>query len=54
MLLKDKLDEIGDEGWRKAKEAFWMHVGKYTQVDANGEMVMPKNTFRLTLATKAS
>lgn len=52
ILLKEKLDMIGDQGWAKAKEAFWANIGKYTQVLENGEMIMPQNTFRLTLAKK--
>lgn len=52
LLLKEKLDEIGEEGWAKAKEAFWENIDKYTEVLPNGDMVMPQNTFRLTAATK--
>lgn len=53
ILLKDKIDEFGDEGWKKAEAAFWENIGKYTEVLPGGDMVMPKNTFRLTVAKKA-
>jgi SAM-dependent methyltransferase len=52
LLLKDKIDSFGDDGWRKAEEAFWGNIGKYTYVAGNGDMVMPQNTFRLTIAKK--
>ena len=46
-----KIDEFGEEGWNKAEAAFWDNIGKYT-TEEDGEMVMPANTFRLTVAKK--
>ena len=51
LLLKDKIDEFGEAGWNKAEAAFWDNIGKYT-TEEDGEMVMPANTFRLTVAKK--
>ena len=51
ILLREKLNELGDEGWAKAEVAFWENIPKYT-ITENGEMVMPANTFRLTVAKK--
>jgi len=50
ILLKEKLDELN--GWAVAEEAFWANIEKYTETDADGVMVMPHNTFRLTVAKK--
>ena len=55
LLLKDKLDDLEAAkpgAWAKAKEAFWQNIGKYTEVNMHGELIMPQNTFRLTVATK--
>merc|ERR1711871_830778 len=52
LLLRDKIDEHGDEGWKKAEAAFWSNIGKYTIEDSKGNMIMPQNTFRLTIAFK--
>jgi hypothetical protein len=30
LLLKDKIDEFGEDGWKKAEAAFWGNIGKYT------------------------
>lgn len=52
ILLKEKIDSFGEEGWRKAEEAFWANISKYTETAMDGSMVMPENTFRLTVARK--
>jgi ubiquinone/menaquinone biosynthesis C-methylase UbiE len=52
ILLKDKIDEFGEEGWKKAKIAYEENIAKYTHLEANGTMIMPQNTFRMTLAKK--
>jgi hypothetical protein len=52
LLLKEKIDAFGEAGWHKAEAAFWANIGKYTVLDKNGDMVMPENTFRLTIAKK--
>jgi len=51
MLLKDKLNEL--DGWAVAETAFWDNIGKYTVEDESGNMIMPENTFKLTVAKKA-
>ena len=28
MLYKDEIDELGDDGWRRAGEAFWRNISK--------------------------
>ena len=53
LLLKDKLDELGADAWNTAEGAFWKNIGKYTTTDEQGNMVMPSNTFRLTVAKKS-
>ena len=50
--LKEKIDEHGAKGWGKAEAAFWKIVPMYAAVSDSGEMIMPNNTFRLTLARK--
>lgn len=49
--LKQKLDEL--DCWAAAEEAFWKHAPKYTTIE-DGALVMPGNTFRLTVARKPS
>ena len=51
ILIKDKLDELGEEGWKTAREAYDANIAKYTE-DNDGEMMMPNNTFRMTVAKK--
>lgn len=53
ILLKQTLDEMGPEAWKKAEQAFWENIEKYTQTEAEGAMIMPENTFRLSIARKA-
>jgi len=50
ILLRDKLDDL--DGWDKAEKVFWENIDKYTVIDAKGNMVMPANTFRMTVVTK--
>jgi len=52
LLIKDKVESFGALGWNKAESAFWANIGKYSAIHANGDMVMPENTFRLTVARK--
>lgn len=52
IMVKEKIDSFGEEGWRKAKEAFWANIGKYTEKAFDGSLVLPQNTFRLTVARK--
>ena len=52
LLLKDKINEFGDEGWAKAREAFEANKHKYVEFDSEGVMLMPANTFRMTVAVK--
>lgn len=52
LLVKDKIEEFGEEGWAKAREAFQANIGKYSETNDEGEMVLPNNTFRMTVATK--
>lgn len=54
ILLREKLDEIGGDAWAKAEDAFWANIDKYTTTAENGEMCMPANTFRLSVAKKAA
>ena len=54
ILLKQTLDEMGPEAWKKAEQAFWENIERYTQTDSAGNMIMPENTFRLSVARKAS
>ena len=51
ILLKDKLDEL--DAWATAEAAFFANIDKYTHLNADGNMIMPENTFRLTTAKKA-
>jgi len=50
LLVKDKLEELGKRA--EAEEAFWRHVGKYTEKNAAGELIMPANTFKLLVAKR--
>jgi hypothetical protein len=44
--------EEGDaKVWERAAEAFWKNIGKYSN-EVNGDLVVPKYTFRLTTAKK--
>lgn len=55
ILLRDKINEIAEkdnEAWNRAEKAFWENIDKYTAIESNGDMVMPQNTFRLTIAKK--
>lgn len=52
LLLKQQLDELGDDAWKKAEAAFWANAGKYTETLQDGSMILPYNTFRLTVARK--
>lgn len=50
ILMKDKINELGAED--KAKAAFHEHNHKYTTVKEDGTMLLPTNTFKLTVAAK--
>ena len=50
LLLRDKLDEL--DGWDVAEKAFWDNIDKYSEIDENGNRVMPSNTFRMTIVKK--
>ena len=52
ILLKEKIDEIGGEAWKVAEESFWENIGKYTETTSDGTMIMPENTFRMSVAYK--
>ena len=52
MLVKDKLNEMGDDAWKKAREGWEGNVMKYATIEPDGTLMLPKNTFRLTLARK--
>ena len=55
LLVREKLNQMtadGDEkAWDRADKAFWANIGKYSE-EVNGEMLIPRNTFRLTTAKK--
>ena len=38
--------------WKTAEESFWTNIGKYTKINDDGAMIMPENTFRLSIAYK--
>lgn len=50
ILLRDKLSELN--AMEIAEKAFWENVHKYTTTDKEGNMIMPVNTFKLTVAKK--
>lgn len=50
ILLKDKLDELNAHD--TARTAFLDNIMKYAQTTSDGSMVLPNNTFKLTIATK--
>ena len=54
LLIKDQIDEFGEEGWAKAEKAFWANIGKYSEINNSGQMIVPGNTFRMTTAKKQS
>ena len=56
MLLREKINEIAvtdDGAWKKAEDAFWKDIEKYSVMHGD-HMILPDNTFRLTLAKKVS
>lgn len=50
ILLRDKLKEM--DAIETGEKAFWDNVGKYTTTDANGDMLLPENTFKMVVARK--
>lgn len=52
LLIRAKIDELGAH--EVAHKAFWANIGKYTTTGPDGAMIMPHNTFKLTVATKAA
>lgn len=52
--IRDQLDEIGDEGWEKARAGFKELAPKYTTVDDDGHMIIEDNVFKMLVATKPS
>jgi ubiquinone/menaquinone biosynthesis C-methylase UbiE len=56
ILLRDKINEIAEkdeEAWSKAEKTFWENIDKYTLIEeGSGDMIMPENTFRMTIAKK--
>lgn len=50
LLVKDKLQELG--AWDRGEQAFWRHVPKYSRQEADGRLVLPDATFKLTVAAK--
>ncbi len=55
LLLRNAIDEMAKEDehvWKRAHEAFWSNVVNYSTVDENGDLIVSKNTFRLTVARK--
>lgn len=55
LLLRNAIDEMAKEDehvWKRAHEAFWSNVGSYSTIDENGDLIISKNTFRLTVAKK--
>jgi len=55
LLLRNEIDEMAKEDehvWKRAHESFWSNVGSYSTVDENGDLIISKNTFRLTVAKK--
>ena len=55
-LLRDKINEIAEkdrEAWSKAEKTFWENIDKYTLIEEGScDMIMPENTFRMTIAKK--
>mmetsp|Transcript_57021 Transcript_57021/g.123418 ORF Transcript_57021/g.123418 Transcript_57021/m.123418 type:complete len:273 (-) Transcript_57021:19-837(-) len=51
-LVKDKITE--QNAWDVARDAFWKNIEKYSEKNSEGEMILPHNTFTLTVASKAS
>eukprot|EP00600_Ochromonadales_sp_CCMP1393_P002558 CAMPEP_0174981726 /NCGR_PEP_ID=MMETSP0004_2-20121128/16059_1 /TAXON_ID=420556 /ORGANISM="Ochromonas sp., Strain CCMP1393" /LENGTH=272 /DNA_ID=CAMNT_0016233521 /DNA_START=76 /DNA_END=894 /DNA_ORIENTATION=- len=52
LLMKEKIDELGDEAWIKARAGFDSNIDKYSVTKEDGSLVVPNNTFRLTVAKK--
>jgi len=50
LVVKETLDEL--DAHDKAKEAFFKHVPNYSTVDEEGNLVLPENTFKLTVCRK--
>ncbi len=48
-LIHDRIVELGAE--KQAEEVFWKSIPKYSVVE-KGNLVMPENTFKLTVAKK--
>lgn len=52
IVVKQMIDQQDDPdaAWARARTAFFANIGKYAAVDASGDLIMPENTFRLTIA----
>lgn len=56
LLLRQRINEVASEGdngaWKRAEVAFWKNAEKYATVQDSGDLVMPGNSFRLTISKK--
>jgi len=52
ILLRMQLNELGDDAWKKAETAYLAKKDKYIETRDDGVVILPNNTFRLTVARK--